>query len=43
MHLVTADIDKLLQTTSGIESSQINWKIINIEIDELLEDTKSWN
>ncbi|MFT8322250.1 MAG: hypothetical protein ABF649_15230 [Bacillus sp. (in: firmicutes)] len=43
MHLVTADIDEVLQTTAEIGKSRINWNIIIIEIDKLLEDTKNWN
>ncbi|MGP7815828.1 hypothetical protein [Niallia sp. 01092] len=43
MHLVTADIDEILQATVEIGNSRINWDFIIIEIDELLENTKSWN
>ncbi|MDE5052985.1 hypothetical protein [Niallia taxi] len=43
MHLVRADIDQLLQDTLDMASGICKWDIKNIEIDDLLEDTKNWN
>jgi hypothetical protein len=42
MHWVRADIDELLQATEEMENSICNWIVMDIEIDDLLEDTKNW-
>ncbi|WP_268877094.1 hypothetical protein [Niallia nealsonii] len=43
MHIVRADIDELLQTTADMEENILDWKLKEIEIDELLEKTKNWS
>jgi len=43
MRLIRADIDQLLQDTLELASCISEWNIKNIEIDDLLEDTKNWN
>lgn len=43
MQLVRADIDDLLQATADMEGSSLDWKIKEIEIDDLLEKTKNWS
>jgi hypothetical protein len=43
MQLIRADIDQLLQDTLDLASGIREWNIKNIEIDDLLEDTKNWN
>jgi hypothetical protein len=39
---VMIDIDKLLETTLDLTSEKSSNKIKNIEIDQLLENTRHW-
>jgi uncharacterized protein YoxC len=43
MHLIRTDIDEILTNTADLEQEISTWNLIDIEIDELLEDTKHWN
>lgn len=43
MHLIRTDIDEILTNTTDLEKDISTWNLIDIEIDELLEDTKHWN
>ncbi|MEK5380765.1 hypothetical protein [Niallia sp. FSL W8-0635] len=43
MHLIRTDIDEILTNTTDLEQEISTWNLIDIEIDELLEDTKHWN
>lgn len=36
------DIDKLLESTSDLTSEKNNNKVIKVEIDQLLENTRNW-
>lgn len=40
--LVNTDIDQLLEATINIEEDDYSFKLIEIEIDQLLEKTKEW-
>jgi hypothetical protein len=43
MHLIRTDIDEILTNTADLGQEISTWNLIDIEIDELLEDTKHWN
>lgn len=43
MHIVRADIDELLQITADMKTNSFDWKMEEIEIDDLLEKTKNWS
>lgn len=40
MKIVRTDIDELLDNTVDIEEDQANFVLFNIEIDQLLENTR---
>ncbi|EIJ78224.1 hypothetical protein PB1_11709 [Bacillus methanolicus PB1] len=40
--LVNTDIDQILEATINIEEDAYSFKLIEIEIDQLLEKTKEW-
>lgn len=42
MGIVIIDIDKLLEATSGLTSEKNNYKVHDVEIDQLLENTRDW-
>ncbi|MEO2075479.1 MAG: hypothetical protein ABGX20_08755 [Bacillus sp. (in: firmicutes)] len=42
MRIVIIDIDKLLEATSGLTSEKNNYKVHDVEIDQLLENTRDW-
>jgi hypothetical protein len=42
MRLVNADIDQILEVTVDIKEDIFSFKIIEVEIDYLLEKTKEW-
>lgn len=42
MRLLNADIDEILDATADIEEDTFSFKIIEVEIDHLLEKTKEW-
>ncbi|WP_272928126.1 hypothetical protein [Bacillus sp. USDA818B3_A] len=42
MGIQLIDIDKLLEATSDLTSEKNNNKVKNVEIDQLLENTRNW-
>jgi hypothetical protein len=42
MRLVNADIDQILEATVDIEEDIFSFKMIEVEIDQILEKTKEW-
>ncbi|AIE60142.1 hypothetical protein MGA3_06615 [Bacillus methanolicus MGA3] len=42
MMLINTDIDQILEATIDIEEDSYSFKLIEVEIDHLLEKTKEW-